>query len=67
MMKQAHARGVDTARLISKITVNFFKTLDMHVANLSQIMEDAHTVNNQKLSEFEKKFEVGLLYSIHMT
>lgn len=59
MMQQAHARAVDTARSVSEITVNFFRTLDLHAANLSQIMEEAHTVNNQKLSEFEKKFEVG--------
>ncbi|OWM68852.1 kinesin-like protein KIN-5D [Punica granatum] len=55
--REAHARAVDTARSVSKITVNFFKTLDMHAANLSQIMEEAHTVNDQKLSELEKKFE----------
>lgn len=58
-MKQAHARGVETARLISKITVSFFKTLDVHATNLNQIMEEAHTVNDKKLLEFEKKFEVG--------
>ncbi|KAK4741843.1 hypothetical protein SAY87_025431 [Trapa incisa] len=55
--REAHTRGINTTRLISKITVNFFKTLDVHVANLSQIMVEAHTVNNQKLSEFEMKFE----------
>ncbi|KAK4758242.1 hypothetical protein SAY87_019543 [Trapa incisa] len=49
--------GVDSARFISKITVNFFKFLDMHVANLSQIVEEGHTVNNHKLAEFDKKFE----------
>ncbi|KAK4793058.1 hypothetical protein SAY86_023493 [Trapa natans] len=55
--RQARARGVDSARFISKITVNFFKFLDMHVANLSQIVEEGHTVNNHKLAEFDKKFE----------
>ncbi|KAF2283372.1 hypothetical protein GH714_003589 [Hevea brasiliensis] len=54
---QAHFRAVETARSVSKITVNFFKTLDMHVSNLTQIVEEAQTVNDQKLSELEKKFE----------
>ncbi|PKI31180.1 hypothetical protein CRG98_048426 [Punica granatum] len=61
--REAHARAVDTARSVSKITVNFFKTLDMHAANLSQIMEEAHTVNDQKLSELEKKFELLFISS----
>lgn len=55
---QAHARAVETARSVSKITVNFFKTLEMHAANLTGIVEEAQTVNDHKLSEFEKKFEV---------
>ncbi|KAF5751507.1 kinesin-related protein-like [Tripterygium wilfordii] len=55
--REAHSRAVETARSVSKITVNFFKTLDMHVSNLSQIVEDSQIVNNQKLSELEKKFE----------
>jgi len=57
-MEQAHARAVETARSVSKITVNFFKTLDMHATKLNQIVDDAQTVNDQKLSELEKKFEV---------
>uniref|UniRef100_A0A803PWF6 Kinesin motor domain-containing protein n=1 Tax=Cannabis sativa TaxID=3483 RepID=A0A803PWF6_CANSA len=55
--RQAHARAVETARSISKITVNFFKTLDIHASNLTQIVEEAQGVNDQKLSAFEKKFE----------
>ncbi|KAF5744663.1 kinesin-related protein [Tripterygium wilfordii] len=55
--REAHSRAVETARSVSKITVNFFKTLEMHVSNLSQIVEDSQIVNNQKLSELEKKFE----------
>ncbi|GMY10722.1 kinesin-like protein KIN-5D [Fagus crenata] len=55
--REAHARAVETARSVSKITVNFFKTLDMHASNLNQIVEEAQTVNDQKLSALEKKFE----------
>ncbi|XP_065866985.1 kinesin-like protein KIN-5D isoform X2 [Euphorbia lathyris] len=55
--RQAHSRAVDTARSVSKITVNFFKSLDMHASNLTQFVEEAQTVNDQKLSELEKKFE----------
>ncbi|OMO91381.1 hypothetical protein COLO4_18411 [Corchorus olitorius] len=55
--RQAHSRAVDTARSISKITVNFFGTLDMHASKLTKIVEEAQTINDNKLSEFEKKFE----------
>lgn len=48
---------METSRSISKITTNFFKTLDMHASNLTQIVDDAQTVNDEKLSELEKKFE----------
>ncbi|XWS74207.1 hypothetical protein CRYUN_Cryun02cG0196100 [Craigia yunnanensis] len=55
--REAHSRAVDNARSISKITVNFFETLDMHASKLTKIVEEAQTVNDNKLSEFEKKFE----------
>ncbi|XVF46438.1 hypothetical protein PTKIN_Ptkin03bG0026800 [Pterospermum kingtungense] len=55
--REAHSRAVDNARSISKITVNFFETLDMHASRLTNIVEEAQTVNDNKLSEFEKKFE----------
>ncbi|CAK9170199.1 unnamed protein product [Ilex paraguariensis] len=55
--RDAHSRAVASTRLISQITIKFFKTLDMHVSNLSQIVEAAQTVNDHKLSELEKKFE----------
>ncbi|KAF3453779.1 hypothetical protein FNV43_RR04220 [Rhamnella rubrinervis] len=53
----AHVRAVETARSVSKITVDFFKTLEVHACNLTGIVEEAQTVNDHKLSEFEKKFE----------
>lgn len=55
--REAHSRAVETTRSISKITVNFFKTLDGHASKLTEIVEEAQTVNDQKLSELEKKFE----------
>ncbi|XP_022731716.1 kinesin-like protein KIN-5D [Durio zibethinus] len=55
--REVHSRAVDNARSISKITVNFFETLDMHASKLTKIVEEAQTVNGNKLSEFEKKFE----------
>lgn len=61
---QAHARAVESARSVSKITVDFFKTLDIHASNLTEIVEEAQTVNDHKLSEFEKKFEVGCFRSL---
>lgn len=38
--------------------MNFFKTLDLHVSKLGHIVEEAQLVNDKKLSDFEKKFEV---------
>ncbi|XVE59170.1 hypothetical protein DITRI_Ditri05aG0024100 [Diplodiscus trichospermus] len=55
--REAHFRAVDNARSISKITANFFATLGMHASKLTKIVEEAQTVNDNKLSEFEKKFE----------
>ncbi|CAD5324962.1 unnamed protein product [Arabidopsis thaliana] len=55
--RKAHLRAVDTARSVSKVTVEFFKTLDTHATKLTGIVEEAQTVNHKKLSEFENKFE----------
>lgn len=55
--QEAHSRAVETSRSITQITMNFFKTLDMHASKLSEIVEEAKTVNNQKLCDLEKKFE----------
>ncbi|KAK7261422.1 hypothetical protein RIF29_27732 [Crotalaria pallida] len=55
--REAHARAVETTRAVSKITVNFFETIDRHASSLTQIVEEAQFVNDQKLCELEKKFE----------
>lgn len=54
---EAHSRTVETTRSISNITVDFFKTLDLHASKLTVIVEEAQTVHEQKLSDFEQKFE----------
>ncbi|XAR60517.1 Plus-end-directed kinesin ATPase [Bertholletia excelsa] len=55
--REAHSRAIATTRAISQTTLNFFKTLDMHAWKLTEIVEEAQTVNDRKLSELEKKFE----------
>lgn len=55
---QAHSRAVETSRSISNTTMNFFDTLDMHATKLTNIVEEGQTVNNEKLCELERKFEV---------
>ncbi|CAI9297888.1 unnamed protein product [Lactuca saligna] len=55
--QEAHCRAVETSRAISGITANFFVTLDMHATKLTEIIEEGQTVNDQKLSELERKFE----------
>ncbi|PIA38806.1 hypothetical protein AQUCO_02700183v1 [Aquilegia coerulea] len=55
--REGHSRAVETTRSISKITMNFFKTLDIHASKLSEIVDDAQTVHDQKLCELEKKYE----------
>ncbi|XP_010253418.1 PREDICTED: kinesin-like protein KIN-5D isoform X2 [Nelumbo nucifera] len=61
-LREGHSRTVETTRSISKITVNFFKTLDMHASKLTQIVEEAQTIHDQKLCELEKKFEECAAY-----
>ncbi|CAA7036796.1 unnamed protein product [Microthlaspi erraticum] len=55
--RKAHSQAADSARSVSKVTVEFFKTLDTHATKLTGIVEEAQTVNHKKLSEFENKFE----------
>ncbi|XP_019177667.1 PREDICTED: kinesin-like protein KIN-5D isoform X3 [Ipomoea nil] len=55
--REAHCRTITTSRSISQTTTSFFKTLDMHVSQLGQMVEEAQEVNDQKLSELEEKFE----------
>lgn len=64
---QAHSRAMETTQSISEITVAFFNTLDTHASNLGQIVEEAQTDNDQKLSELEKKFEVVKLFYLNQS
>ncbi|KAF6146841.1 hypothetical protein GIB67_018494, partial [Kingdonia uniflora] len=56
-LREGHSRAVETTRSISNITVNFFKTLDLHSSKLSHIVEEAQTVHDKKLSDLENKYE----------
>ncbi|KAG4384698.1 hypothetical protein GLYMA_13G330600v4 [Glycine max] len=60
--RESHARAVETTRAVSKITVNFFETIDRHASSLTEIVEEAQLVNDQKLCELEKKFEECTAY-----
>lgn len=60
--REAHARAVETTRSVSKITMNFFETIDRHASSLTQIVEETQFVNDQKLCELEKKFEECTAY-----
>ncbi|CAI9287932.1 unnamed protein product [Lactuca saligna] len=55
--REAHSRAVETSRSISKTTMTFFDTLDIHATKLTKIVEDGQTVNDQQLFDLEKKFE----------
>ncbi|KAL0460266.1 UNVERIFIED_CONTAM: Kinesin-like protein KIN-5D [Sesamum latifolium] len=55
--REAHTRAIKTSRSISQTTANFFETLDGHASKLGHIVEEAQTINDEKLSELEKKFE----------
>ena len=51
---------METTRSISKVTTNFFYTLDVHASKLNKILEETQTVQDQQLCDLEKKFEVAL-------
>ncbi|KAG1337970.1 kinesin-like protein KIN-5A [Cocos nucifera] len=55
--REGFVRAVETTRSISKITTDFFQTLDVHASKLNKILEESQTVHDQKLFELEKKFE----------
>ncbi|XP_049933922.1 kinesin-like protein KIN-5D isoform X2 [Nymphaea colorata] len=55
--RQGHFRTVEATRSISKIAVDFFKTLDVHASKISQLLEETQTCQDKKLCELEKKFE----------
>ncbi|GAB4860267.1 hypothetical protein Ancab_011748 [Ancistrocladus abbreviatus] len=54
---EAHSRTMETTKSISRVTMHIFKTLDTYASKLTQIVEEGQTVTEQKLSDFEKKFE----------
>ncbi|KAJ4772189.1 Kinesin-related protein [Rhynchospora pubera] len=50
-------RTIEATRSISKVTEDFFDTLDTQTSKFSMILEDSQSVNNEQLSQFQKKFE----------
>lgn len=63
--RDLHSRSMESAKSVSEVMLDFFKTLDTHAAKLTKLADDAQNVNEQKLSAFTKKFEVGfLLFSL---
>lgn len=56
--RDLHTRSMESAKSVSTVMLDFFKTLDMHATKLRKLAEDAQNVNEQKLSAFTKKFEV---------
>lgn len=55
--REGHLRAVEASRSISKITTGFFHSLDVHASQLTSILEETQTVQDQQLLDLEKKFE----------
>ncbi|KAK6942883.1 hypothetical protein RJ641_028260, partial [Dillenia turbinata] len=56
-LHKSHSRAVEAMQSISEATVNFSKNFSSHSSNCSQVVEDAGKTDENKLHEFEKKFE----------
>ncbi|KAF3329937.1 kinesin-related protein-like protein [Carex littledalei] len=59
-IEQQHQRTLSTieaTRSISKVTEDFFDTLDTQTSKFCTILEDSRAVNNEQFSQFQKKFE----------
>ncbi|KAJ6799278.1 kinesin-like protein KIN-5A isoform X1 [Iris pallida] len=54
---EGHLRAMEMTRSISKVTSNFFHTLDGHASKLGKILEETQTVQDKQLCDLEKKFE----------
>ncbi|KAG0496662.1 hypothetical protein HPP92_001353 [Vanilla planifolia] len=57
LQREGHLRTVEATRSISKVTTSFFQTFDLHVSNLSKILEEIQTTQYQQLGDLERKFE----------
>ncbi|KAJ4903174.1 P-loop containing nucleoside triphosphate hydrolases superfamily protein [Raphanus sativus] len=58
--RDLHSRSMESAKSVSEVMLDFFKTLDTHAAKLTKLADDAQNVNEQKLSAFTKKFEESI-------
>lgn len=59
---QNGSRTYETTQLISRVTVNFFKNVSTYVSKVTQMVEEAQRIHEQKLYALEKKYEVGFHY-----
>eukprot|EP01018_Ginkgo_biloba_P038679 Gb_18491 [translate_table: standard] len=50
-------RTIESTRVISKIIMDFFKTLERHASELSHFVEENQTVHDKNLAELEKSYE----------
>ncbi|XP_074569890.1 kinesin-like protein KIN-5A [Curcuma longa] len=55
--REGHDRAIESTRSISKITSDFFETLDIHASKLTIFMEESQIIQNQQLHDLEKNFE----------
>ncbi|XP_048633774.1 kinesin-like protein KIN-5A [Brassica napus] len=58
--RNLHSRSIESAKSVSEVMLDFFKTLDTHACKLTKLAEEAQNVNEQKLSAFTKKFEESI-------
>ncbi|XP_010557298.1 PREDICTED: kinesin-like protein KIN-5A [Tarenaya hassleriana] len=58
--RDLHSRSLESAKSISTVMLSFFKTLDMHSSKLTELADEAQSVNEHKLSVFQKQFEESI-------
>lgn len=55
--REAIQRTVDSTRVISKINIDFFATLEKHASKLNCFVEDMQRVHDKKLEDLEKRYQ----------
>ncbi|XP_010542610.1 PREDICTED: kinesin-like protein KIN-5A [Tarenaya hassleriana] len=58
--RDLHSRSLESTRSVSTVMLEFFKTLDMHASKQKELAHEAQSVNEQKLSTFQKQFEESI-------
>ncbi|KAK8946121.1 125 kDa kinesin-related protein [Platanthera guangdongensis] len=57
LQHEGHQRTAEATRSISNTFINFLHMLDVHASRLSKILEETQIVEDQQLSNLERKFE----------